>query len=207
MLFLILLVVFGACFVLLFSGGLWRNTLRLVNVVFAALLAVNCFEPVANRLEDTMGKSYTYFCDVVALWGVFAVSLAVFRILTELASRATVAFGPRADRVGGAACGAMIGWVMVCLTVLSLHIAPLPRCFLGTQPEEPCLMGLGPDRMWLGFVQQLSRGAFSGPVSAENLEAGSWGFDPQGAFLLKYNVRRAALEDHVRLHKSVFVND
>ena len=205
MLLLILLVVFATCFVFLFSGGLWRNTLRLINVVFAALLAVNYFEPVANRLEDTAGQTYTYFCDVAALWGVFAISLAVLRILTELASRATVDFEPRVDRMGGAACGAMVGWVMVCFTLLSLHTAPLPRCFLGIQPEEPCLMGLAPDRTWLGIVQGLSRGAFSVSVSAKDLEAGSYGFDPQGEFLLKYNVRRAAMEDRARVHNTFFV--
>lgn len=205
MLSLFLLAIFLACVVLLFSAGLWKNVLRLINVVMAILLAVNFFEPLAGALENYLGVAYTYFCDFVALWGLFVVSLAVLRMGTEFVGPVKVAFGPKVDRAGSVLCAGLIGWVLVCFTLLSMHTAPLPRCFLGFQPEVPTLLGVAPDRALLGFLQGVSQGAFAAPISEENVAAGSHGIDPTGDFLLKYNVRRASLEDHVRARNSLFL--
>ena len=192
-----LLLIFLACVGILFKGGLWRNSLRLINVTMASIVALNFFEPVAGLLESNIGKSYTYFYDFVALWALFAVSLAVFRVLTEMACPVDVEFADKVDWIGGGAAAVLVGWAMVCFTLLSLHTAPLPRCFMGFQPEEPSVLGTAPDRAWLGVVQRLSQGSLATGASAEDIEAGRYGFDPD-VFLLNYNVRRANLEDYAR---------
>ena len=43
-----LLIVFISCLAVTYTEGLWSNAIRLVNVVIAALLATNFFEPRPN---------------------------------------------------------------------------------------------------------------------------------------------------------------
>ena len=75
---LLMLVILFACVATLYAEGMWSNAIRLINVVTAALLATNFFEPLARWLED-MGPSYTYVCDFLALWVLFGVFLLILR--------------------------------------------------------------------------------------------------------------------------------
>ena len=50
--------------------------------------------------------------------------------------------------------------------------------FGGFKPETGYFFGLYPDRMWLGFVQRMSRGPYYRDSKHQ--------FDPQGEFLFRY---------------------
>jgi len=195
---LLMLVIFAACVGLLYPEGMWSNALRLINVVTAALLAVNYFEPVAYWLEGMM-PSFTYFWDYIALWGVFAVSMMVFRLITDRVSHVKVRFLILADRIGSGFFAAWVGWVMVCFTMMTLHAAPMERVFLsgGFQAESNMVVGLAPDRQWLGFVQKMSLGTFS--RSEVNT------FDPQAEYMLKCASRRANLGNHMQSTDAILV--
>ncbi len=211
MLFGLLLVIFVVCLAFLYQDGLWGNAIRLINVVTAALLATNCFEPVADYLE-AMQPTYSYLWDFLALWGLFVVFLAVFRAATDSISRVKVRFLQLADRVGSVLCSAWIGWIMVSFTAFSLHVAPLGREFMGSsfKPEERVENG-GSELYWLGFMQRVSRGQFSRRLSERELAANKYAsqeehrpgeedvavFDRTGEFLPKYATRRARLQSHV----------
>lgn len=206
MLTLLMLVILFACVATLYTEGMWSNAIRLINVVTAALLAVNFWEPVAASL-DGWQPTYTYVWDFLVLWGLFAIFMAVFRAATDLLSRVKVRFLKIADRIGSGLLSVWIGWVMVCFTMLTLHTAPLARNFLGGSlvPEERMVMGLAPDRQWLGFVQKVSLGAFCRTASKKDIQQDpAWAqdktrtFDPRGEFLPKYATRRANLEAHVQ---------
>jgi hypothetical protein len=194
---LILLLIFAACVGFLYAEGTWTNALRLVNVVTAALLATNFWEPAATWL-DAWQPTYTYAWDFLALWALFAMFFSVLRVLTDAVSRVKVRFLTLADHVGSALLAACIGWVMVCFTTMSLHTAPLARNFLAGSfnPQNPrMLFGLvGPDRQWLGFTQKMSRGAFCRSSSESDWKAEKYVFDPRGEFIPKYATRRANLE-------------
>jgi uncharacterized membrane protein required for colicin V production len=180
----------------LFKQGIWNNSLRLVNVVTAALLATNFWEPVASWLSSWQPAG-TYYWDFAALWGLFAVFSLVFRAATDAASRVKVKFLKSADRVGGPIAALLVGWALVCFTAMTLHTAPLARePFFGSfQPEREVFLGLlSPDRYWLGFVQKMSMGQFSRSADEREIKSEKYVFDPQGEFLLKYATRRAKLE-------------
>ena len=140
---------------------MWSNAIRLINVVTAALLATNFFEP-AGPMVGRLGRPTTYVWDFLALWGLFAVLMMIFRLATDQVSRVKVRFLKVADRIGSGVLSVWIGWVMICFTMMTLHTAPLARNFLfgGFQPEERMFLGLAPDRQWLGFMQKMSMGAF-----------------------------------------------
>ena len=157
---LLMLLIIFACIATLYTEGLWSNIIRLVNVVTAALLATNFFEPAADWLDEWQ-PSYTYVWDFLVLWGLFSLFMLIFNAATDFFSRVKVRFLGIVDRIGGALFALLIGWVMVCFTMMTLHTAPLARKFLfeGFNPNEQMILGLAPDRQWLGFFQNLSYGS------------------------------------------------
>jgi len=187
----VLLLIFGACLGFLYTEGMWGNAIRLINVIFAALLATNFWEPLARMLENNVSASFSYFWDFLALWGLFCVFLVVFRIATGFASKVKVRFKGIVDRIGAGAFAALLGWVMVCFVTMTLHTAPLAPRFLfgGFKPGEKMFIGLAPDQQWLAFTEWMSKGSFS-----------RWQprvFDPNHEFIPKYEERRTNLDKHL----------
>jgi len=195
----LMLVILFAVVATCFTEGMWSNALRLINVVTAALLAVNFFEPLARAL-DNWQPSYTYLWDFLSLWGLFGLSLLIFREITDHVSHVNVRFLKLADRIGGVFFSLWVGYAMVCFTMMTLHTAPLGRNFLfegfSTQTDARMFFGVTPpDRQWLGFTQKMSTGAF----------AGSEEFDPKAEFMPKYATRRTDLEKRISTADSLLV--
>jgi hypothetical protein len=190
---IVMCLVLFACMAMLYNDGLWSNAIRLVNVVTAALLAMNFFEPLASWLEG-MQPSYTYFWDFISLWGLFIVFSIIFRMLTDRVSQVKVRFLKLADQIGSCVLALWIGWVMVCFSMVTLHVAPLAKNCLSDsfQPEQRMFFSLAPDRQWLAFTQKMSRGPYETSASEKTM------FDPNGEFLPKYATRRATLESNVQ---------
>jgi len=195
----LMLVILFACAAMLYNDGMWSNSIRLINTITAGLLAMNFFEPVADWLEQ-QAPTYGYFCDFIALWGLFIVFSLIFRLVTDRLSKVKVKFLKMADQIGSGVLALWVGWVMVCFTMASLHTAPLARNCLAEsfQPEERMFLGFAPDRQWLGFTQKMSQGPYERSVSEAEWKAEKKIFDPHGEFLPKYATRRATLESNVK---------
>ena len=97
---IILLLIFFACVAFLVNGGLWTNSLVLINTVTAGLIAFGFFVPVAGWLDKQM-HSYTYFWDFLSLYMVFALSLGLMRTVTDMLSKVKVKFRKPIDTAGG----------------------------------------------------------------------------------------------------------
>ncbi len=206
---LLMLGIIAACAGTLYPEGLWSNAVRLVNVIFAALLAVNFWEPLA-RWAEQMEPTFTFFWDFLCLWGLFCVFLVIFRLLTDFISRVKLRFRKIVDRIGSAFLSLWVGYVMVCFTMFTLHTAPLAERFMGGgfQPGENNFFFLAPDLQWAGFVQKMSLGPFCrtltdeelsqyGPA-AEESEKHLAVFDRQGDFVPKYAARRRWVEEYLQ---------
>lgn len=187
---LLILVVLGV-FASLMSESLWSNALTLINVVTAALLATNFFEPLADWLESSI-PSGAYFWDLISLWVLFAVVLGILRALTDNVSKISVKFKKPIETAGSYFFAAWICWVLLCFLMMTLHTAPLSRNFMfqAFRPEDRLFFGLAPDRKWLAFTQKMSRTTFSRMPSELHPEGHV--FDPQAAFMPKYASRRDA---------------
>jgi len=215
---LLLIVLFLAVAATLYPEGMWGNAITLINVVTAALLATNFWEPLAKLLEGYL-PSFTFFWDYLMLWALFALIYGIMRAVTDKLSRAKVRFITLADQIGGAFFAAWVGWVVVCFAAMTLHTAPLARNFLfgGFVPVSQMLLGFAPDRQWLGFMQQVSLGPFSrslGPndqnvygKAASPAEQNLAVFDRNADFLPKYATRRSLLEENLETKKSTRVAD
>src|SRR5262245_7389399 len=195
MIIALLLVVFAVCVAFVFNEGMWGAAITFVNVLLAAVLATNLFEPLANWLESMM-PGFTYFWDFVALWLAFALCLVLLRLTTDLISRHRVKFKKPVDIGGGVFFAIWTGWLMVQFTLFSLHLAPLSRNFMGFQEKPETHMfvfDLAPDRNWLSFMHAQSSGgalARTPPPTDPN----AFVFDPQGEFIMKYAARRKQFE-------------
>jgi hypothetical protein len=199
-------VVMFVCMASLINEGMWSNAILLINVVTAALLASSFFEPLACWMESK-SPAASYVCDFVALWGVFIVSVLVFRNLTDRLSKVKVRFLKIADQIGSTVFAFWISWVMICFTMMTLHTAPLAKNFLyeGFQPEERMILGLAPDRQWLGFIQKMSLTTFSRSGTPEDWQPGQekFIFDRNADFMPKYNTRRQNVEALVKDHDTI----
>ncbi len=203
LLILVALILF-ICVAMTYAEGMWSNAIRLINIVTAALLATNFFEPVA-KLADGWAPKLTYLWDFLALWGLFALAMLVLRTSTDQISRVKVRFPERVDQIGGTLFALWVGWVFLCFAMMTLHTAPLARHFLfdGFQPEQRMVLGMAPDRQWLGFMQKMSLGTFCRSATREEWRKQECVFDPHAEFMPKYTARRAQLESNVAQHDSI----
>jgi hypothetical protein len=190
---LLLIVVVGLMIAFTAPAGMWGNAIRLVNVVTAAVLATNFFEPLAAWLTRS-APSGVFVWDMFSIWILFGAIFAGLHTATEFVSRVRVRFPKPVEMAGNYFFAAWTGWVLICFTTMTLHMAPLGREFLfgGFKAESPMFFGFYPDRMWLGFVQRLSLGSFGRSGTSTDPEAHV--FDPRGEYLMKYAERRAQFE-------------
>jgi len=196
---LLALVLFG-CVGFLYREGVWGNSVRLINLVTAGLLAMNFFEPAASWLTGMM-PSFTIFWDFLAIWFIFALSLSLMHEITDRICPVKVRFLKVVDQVGGPILAIVIGWVMVGFTLTALHVAPLGKTFLFGSFESRGDMFLGmmaPDRQWLAFTRYVSAGTYSRSDAVL--------FDPQAKFPDKQAERRAKVETYIRLSGAVRID-
>jgi colicin V production protein len=192
----LMFVIFIACVAFIYGEGMWGAALRLINVVTAALLATNFWEPVSRLLEGSFGISFTYWWDFLALWGIFCVSLLILRFLTRQLSQVQVRFLSLVDRIGAVELAICVGMVMVAFTTFTLNTAPLAEKFMfgSFDPYDP-IVG-NPGRQWLRFALQASKGSLS------HGENNAFPTD----FIEKYAARRAALESLAKSQKTFHVS-
>jgi hypothetical protein len=147
-----LLIILGIVTWCVAGEGVWGAALVLLSVLFGGFIAMNFFEPIAAMLS-TGGGSWDYYWDFIALVGLFAVSVTLFRMATEYLMPVYVEVLPLLYDVGRWAFGFGAGYITMAFLAAAVHTAPLPREFAGWAPEQEMLFGLSPDRQWLAFTQ------------------------------------------------------
>lgn len=132
-----------------------------IGVVVSGLLAMNFFEPLADRLDNIalIGPK----ADMLALLGLFAALLTGIRVLCEKLSPTYISLQGVAHDIGRWGFGALTGYVTAGILLTALHTSPLPREFIGFTPDRPNLLFnvASPDREWLGFTQYVTERPFS----------------------------------------------
>jgi hypothetical protein len=186
----LLLVLFLATVLCLLTESMWSNAIRFMNVVFAALLATNFWEPAARMLEG-MAKGGSYWWDFVALWVLFAVFVIILQSVAGMISKVNVRFLAVANKWGGIVFACLTAGVLVCFTNFTMHTAPLgEKPFRGGFPMDSLA---SPDRQWVRFVTFVSKGSLSKFGTPNE-------FNP-GKFETDYNSRRKALQAQVEANK------
>ena len=130
------LVIVFICVAMMWNEGMWGNAISFVNAIFAAAIAVNYFEPLADLLEKQL-PSYTYLWDFLSLWLLFAIVFGLSRAFTDIISNHRVKFKLPIEQGGRAFFAAATGWVMICFTAMTLHTAPIPQVAFESRPPLP----------------------------------------------------------------------
>ncbi|REJ97685.1 MAG: CvpA family protein [Planctomycetota bacterium] len=147
------------------NEGAWGAGLTFLSVLFAGLLAMNWFEPLANTLQGMYadGAAPVYW-DIIALVGLFAGLVFGFRALTDHLMPTYVSVDGFTYNIGRWILGLATGYVVMAFCLTALHTAPLPREFAGFRPERQNLFDIAaPDRQWLALTQYVSETSLSRP--------------------------------------------
>jgi hypothetical protein len=198
MLFLILFLAFAAVTAALWFQGFWSAAVSFVNLLLAALIATNFWEPAATMTESFGAASWTYLLDFVFLWFIFFAAYGILRAITDGLSQTQVKFDLPIDMVGRSLFALLSGWLMTCFLAFTLQMAPLnSESPLGawSTPTANTFLFTSPDRLWLRFMFDRSRGAlargnFSGQKHPADQALNVETFDPKAEFALKYHERR-----------------
>jgi len=159
----LLIVILGVVTWCVASEGAGGAAIILISVLFSGLLAMNYFEPLAGFLERNVSSGVmSYRWDFIALLGLFAGFIALFRFVTTQISPKYIHVHPYLYEAGRWGCGLATGYITMAILLTALHTAPLPREFIGFKPERKNLFGIiAPDRQWLGFTQYVTEKIFS----------------------------------------------
>lgn len=184
--------------------GFWSNFITLINFFIASLIASSFYQPVADQMAKQM-YHYSALCDFLALWLLFVGVFIVCRALTDTLSPRQLKFDIATEMVGRSIFSIWIACVFVAFTLFSFHMAPFhPDSF--QKDVETSTIGIGPDRMWLAFIQSRSRGALSAStaknfmvrqaIKSEHPDDAGLNvrvFDPRAQFIDHWHARRAKL--------------
>lgn len=183
--------------------GLWSNLISLISFLLAAMLASSFFEPIASRFEDYL-PSYTYVSDFICVWAIFIFSFLILRIVTDFLSKVRLRFDTATEMVGRSILSIWLAGCFVCFSFFTLHMAPLPPNAFQVNVQDRVL-GIGPDRQWLAFIQSRSRGALSEVQDSKVLDPYNLSdhpddvdqnkrvFDPTANFIFNFHLRRQNL--------------
>lgn len=139
------------------SEGAWGAVLTFLCVLFAGLLTMNFFEPLAGAIEANGGNFVAPYADLLAFVGLFALLTFLGRTATDQISPTDIELDGRVYQAIRWIFAAATGYLTMAILCTAIHTAPLPREFIGFRPERANLLEItAPDRQWLGFSQHVS---------------------------------------------------
>jgi hypothetical protein len=155
-LLLFLFGIFFICMAMLWTEGLWSNAITYVNVILAAMLAMNYWEEAATALEEQMPKA-TFLWDIIAVWLLFFFIMGSLRGATAALSKHKVRFHRLMETFGNMAMSVLVASTLTAFAAWTLHLAPLaPAPFRGAS-----LSGF-PGSVWASAMSFSSRGSMTG---------------------------------------------
>ena len=190
---IVLGLVLGMTYALM-SEGLWGAALMFFNVLFAALISFNFYEPVAQLIVDN-ASFMANFADLVAMMVLFIVPLLIFRLTTDTLGPAMVRFPTMVYHLGRVAFGAAAAVIMTAMLILAFEAAPVQKKMLGVfdYSYKP-FYGVRFDRDFLAFFQYTSGYTFArngaGLGGDSEFPAKPMLFDPRAEWLLNHQKAR-----------------
>lgn len=156
--FLLLAVMIGVAYFVA-NEGPHGAAVSLVAVLLSGLIAMNFFEPLAAFLSANIANSFEWQhrWDVVALLGIFALVVFLIRLLADNLFPTYAEVNNTLYEISRWGLGLVTGYITMAIFLTSLHVAPLPREFMGFTPEGNNFLSISaPDRQWLAFTQYVS---------------------------------------------------
>lgn len=124
---LLLSFVFFAGVAMTINEGLWSNTILAFIIIIAALIAIpwgyilGIVVIVAAQPSDEHAWAFTF----ATVWGVFALSVLIMRLIADRFSRVRMRFIPQLDKIGGALMGLVVATMFNSFVAVTLVLLPL----------------------------------------------------------------------------------
>jgi uncharacterized membrane protein required for colicin V production len=177
----------------LMSEGLWGACLMFFNALFAAMITLNFYEPLAQVIGTNM-EFLSGYADALCILLIFTASLLIMRLLTEYLAPAMVRFpmplyhvGRVIFGLGGAAITAGMIW-------LALDASPGQGKVLGSYDyQHRPFFGVRLDTELLAFFQYSTGQIFTrqgGTPDPYTMYGTSRVFDPKSNWLLRTQLAR-----------------
>jgi uncharacterized membrane protein required for colicin V production len=182
---IVALLILGMTYALA-SEGLWGAALMFFNALFAAMITLNFYEPLAQ----VIGTNVTFlsgYADALCILLIFTVSLLLMRLLTELLAPSMVRFPKPLYHIGrlGFALGGSL--VTMGVMLLALDASPVNRKILGSMDHQSQpFFKVRLDKEVLAFFQYSTGQIFSGSGGRDPYKEykDARVFDPEGKWLI-----------------------
>jgi uncharacterized membrane protein required for colicin V production len=191
---IILGVTLGITYALV-SEGLWGSALMFFNVLFAALISFNFYEPLAQLIIDNSeyGQSYA---DSISMMLLFLVPLLLLRLTTDSLAPMLVRFPSAMHYVGSALFGFGASAITVGMLLLAYQASPVQKKLLGAiDYAHVPFYKLRFDRDFLAFFQYstgytFARNGEGPPDKMREFKERPLVFDPEGLWLMLHQQYR-----------------
>ena len=193
----VLALVAGVTYALM-SEGLWGSALMFFNVLFAALIAFNFYEPLAQLLVDNV-EAVANFADSICMMVLFVVSLLLLRLATESLSPSMVRFPTPLYHLGRVIFGVGGAVIAVAMLLLGYQASPVQKKMLGVWDYKHKVFNQENfgrfDRDFLAFFQYTTGYTFARNGAGETdpgreFPARPILFDPRAEWLLVHQQAR-----------------
>ena len=93
------------------NEGLWNNAISLLCVTLGGMFGIFVGVPVGNMIGEQAGVSTENAWAYVfaGVWGVFALSVLIMRLMMDRTSLTRMKFIPLVDKFGGPVVGILVG--------------------------------------------------------------------------------------------------
>ncbi|MDZ4657393.1 MAG: CvpA family protein [Bythopirellula sp.] len=119
--------VFFAAVAMTINEGLWNNAIGLFCVVLGGLLGIFVGVPAGNLLGEQAGMSddKAWFFVFAGVWGVFALSVLIMRLMFDRTSRTKMKFIPLIDKFAGPVVGLLMAIMFTSFATYTLDRIPI----------------------------------------------------------------------------------
>ena len=127
--YFLMLVLFGIVMGFTYTEGLWSGLLRMINILISGMLAIGLGPWVFGQIH-AQWAGFKWIGMFVSIWLVFDLCYLILFMVTKTISKIKVRFIPIVDLCGGAVAATFNGLLFLGFTLLTFHVAPLPRDML-----------------------------------------------------------------------------
>jgi hypothetical protein len=174
------------------SEGLWGAALMFFNALFAAMITLNFYEPLAALIANNVDFLSGY-ADALCILVIFTVSLLILRLTTENLAPAMVRFPMPLYHAGRFVFGVLGSAITVGMLIIALDASPVQKKILGSfDYKHKPFFGVRLDKELLAFFQHATGYVFTrnGPPDPYKEFGNVRAFDAKGDWLLREQIAR-----------------
>lgn len=119
--------VFFAAVAMTINEGLWNNAILLLAIVLGGLFGMFVGVPVGNMIAAQAGAAseQLWYFVFAGVWGLFSLSVLLFRMIMERTSRVRMKFIPLVDKIGGPILGLVVAVMFTSFVAYTLDRIPI----------------------------------------------------------------------------------